>query len=194
MCGVIFAVSAKIIAESVVSVLNSKRDLLAQIVMIAAAAMDYSAEKTEICHIFYHKLAATEAAVLKEHKGHARAFLCSDKLPAILNRVSAADLKRNSLTRPHRVKSYRDMAFPRGHYHYNVDVFVGNSGLVIGIYRRAHAAAFLNRLSASLCSVLVYVAYRAYRIYLLKHEPEKRSTSLAIAYVSHVYVFHKLPP
>lgn len=156
--GIVLAVAAYVIPEPIMPVFPAESDLLAQIMAIAAGAVNYLAQNAQTLHIQDHHFPPAEAAVFQKHKRRLCLLVGIDQPPAVLYGIGSADLHGNRLAPEHAVSCDFHMRFPGGHNDDRVDVFAVHDFFVIGLNRRTDARPEPDYFSRVLRPVLIQIA------------------------------------
>ena len=118
---IVLAVPVHVIPQAIVPVLPAEGDLISQIMLIAALAVDDIAEQARFHHIQHHQLVPSVAAILQHHAGHTCLLRRPDQIPALLHRIGAAHLTGHRLSGAHSVDTHRHMGLPGSGDHHSVD-------------------------------------------------------------------------
>ena len=157
MGGIIFTISAQVIAEPVMAVLLSPDNLTPQVMVITPRTVYHLSEQTFPDHIQHHQLPSAKAAVFQKHKWCARLLISLHQRKAVPQFISAAYFHCRGLTCVHGVQSDFHMAFPRCGNNDSIHIFIPDYLPVIGINRRFLLSGVHNCLCPGLCSVPVHV-------------------------------------
>ena len=161
MGGIQLAVALEEVILTVMAVDVAVADFLAQVVLIAALAVNQFAEHALADHVQKSQLHLVVAAVFQQHAGDAGFLAGTDHAPAFLNGGGAAYFHRNPLAGAHGGNADVDMRGPAGHNNDCIDIIAGDDALVVGVAFGQEALNFAGFLLGQLDAVLVYVADHA---------------------------------
>ena len=152
------AVAVHIVVQTIMAVDMPHRNFVAQVMLVAAAAVDHFAEQPLLDHVQQCQFFAAVAAVFQQHARFAGAAAGADEFPAFVDRAGAADFAGHILSGVHRVNGDAEMHLPAGGNQNAVDVFTGQNIMVILRGKRRFAIDFFNGLCRTLHPVRIDVA------------------------------------
>ena len=159
---IVVAVAVHVFALAVVAHLAFRlavvRKSEAQIVAVAALAVDDLAEDALADHVQHHQLVTAVVAVFQQHRGNMRLLIGVHEAPAVVDGVRAADLGGGVFAGLHAVDGDLDMVGPRRRDDDALDFVDVQEVVVVRQAARFIARVFPHAVDGAPDAVLVLVA------------------------------------
>ena len=173
------------------TVLSSEGNLVAEVVLVTALAVNDGSENALFCHIVDHHLLTAIYAVLQKHDRHMGPLVGIDDLPALLNAVGAANLAAHILSGFHRLDGDVQMILPGGAEDHSVHLRHCKNLFIILCGQRTGTACLLDDLSRLLAAVLIHIAdcCKLYILMMHKNQFQKANAAASETDKTQFYLF-----
>ena len=158
MGGIELGIAVQEVILAVVAVDVTHADLLPQVMLVAAAAVDHFAEDALLDHVQQRHLFLVVAAVLQQHQRDAGSFAHMHQLPAFLQAGRAAYLHRGGDAVLHRVDGDAGVSLPAAEDEHRLDVRAAGHVLVAAGALGTDALLVFDGVLGLLHAVFIHVA------------------------------------
>ena len=155
---VVLGISVDIVVQTVMTVLSSESNLVAEVMLVAALAVNDGSENALLCHVVDHHLITAVYAVLHQHHRHMGPLVGLNDLPALLYAVGAADLTAHIFSGFHRLDGDVQMILPGSAEDHSVHLRHCKNLFIILCGQRTGTACFLDGLGCFLAAILIDIA------------------------------------
>ena len=135
-------------------------DFLPQIVTVRTVTMHDLAEHPPAHKRRGQQFKAVIAAVFQHHNRGARLLIGIDQFPALFKRISAADLDRRHLPRPHTLDRLPNMYLPGGADEHEIDRRISQQFPIVFISARRRRTLLFDDPDRRTAAILIGVAHR----------------------------------